>query len=100
MHTFNAHNSKIYYAFFSPDGKFIVTASYDNTAKIWDVVSGQEITTLKGHNAWVTSASFTCDGKFIITVSNNYKVMIWRMPPIEFYHNQLLFSYDQENAKS
>ena len=34
---------------FSPDGKRIVSASVDGTAKVWDVETGRELLTLKGH---------------------------------------------------
>ena len=36
-------------AAFSGDGKRVVTASDDNTARIWDAESGKEIAVLKGH---------------------------------------------------
>ncbi len=34
---------------FAPHGKTIVSASRDETLKIWDVESGKCLTTLKGH---------------------------------------------------
>ena len=34
------HTSNVTTAMFSPDGKKIVTASGDNTAKIWDAATG------------------------------------------------------------
>ena len=37
-------------AAFSGDGKRVVTASDDNTARIWDAESGKEIAVLKGHD--------------------------------------------------
>ena len=37
-------------AAFSGDGKRVVTASSDNTARIWDAESGKEIAVLKGHD--------------------------------------------------
>ena len=33
----------------SPDGKRLATASEDQTAKVWDAASGQELLTLQGH---------------------------------------------------
>ena len=34
---------------FSPDGQRLASASCDETVKVWDAATGQEILTLKGH---------------------------------------------------
>ena len=34
---------------FSPDGRRIVSGSDDETVKVWDAATGQEMLTLKGH---------------------------------------------------
>ena len=54
---------------FSPDGKRIVTGSGDQTVKVWDADTGQEVLTLKGHTAQVTSVAFSPDGKRIVSGS-------------------------------
>jgi class 3 adenylate cyclase len=46
----------------SPDGAFIVTGSYDRTARIWDAKSGIERTVLEGHEGWVTSVAGHASG--------------------------------------
>ena len=45
-------------AMYSPDGVFIVTASKDHTAKIWDSLSGELLQTLSGHIDVVRFANF------------------------------------------
>ena len=59
-------------AAFSPDGKRIVTASEDSTARLWDAETGKPIgEPLKGHEgAHVHSAAFSPDGKRIVTASD------------------------------
>ena len=64
-------------ASFSPDGRRIVTASYDNTARIWDAESGKELHKLKGHSGVVLEASFSSDGQRIITASDDGTARIW-----------------------
>ena len=52
---------------FSPDGKRIVSGSFDKTLKVWDAQTGQEAITLKGHSNIVWSVSFSPDGKWIVS---------------------------------
>ena len=54
---------------FSPDGSRIVTASEDNTARVWDAASGQELTRLEGHGNNVWPAAFSPVGARIVTES-------------------------------
>lgn len=70
------HTGKLYEARFSPDGKKVVTASKDNTAKIWDVSSGSLLADLKGHTDFVIHAQFSPDGKKVLTQS--YDITGWK----------------------
>ena len=46
-------------AAFSPDGKCIVTASTDKTARLWDAETGKPIgEPLRGHEDWVRRSHF------------------------------------------
>ena len=72
------HTSSVSSAVFSNDGKYIVTASWDNTAKIWQATDGRLLYELKGHTASVTSAIFSPDGKYIVTTSKDNTAKIWR----------------------
>ena len=42
------HMDLIYNGTFSPDGKTLATASWDGTARLWHVATGQELLVLKG----------------------------------------------------
>ena len=65
-------------AAFSPDGKRIVTASEDKTARLWDAATGKPIgEPLKGHEKAVSSAAFSPDGKRIVTASMDKTARVW-----------------------
>jgi hypothetical protein len=62
---------------FSPDGKRIVTGSYDMTVRIWNAETGKEVLLLKGHTGAVTSVAFSSDGKRLVSGSADMTVRIW-----------------------
>ena len=44
------HGDEVYSAAFSPDGRRIVTASEDQTARIWDAATAKLLAVLSGHD--------------------------------------------------
>jgi hypothetical protein len=70
------HQNIVNSASFSPDGQHIVTASSDNTAKVWDL-SGKLLAELIGHQSSVISASFSPDGQRIVTASRDNTAKVW-----------------------
>lgn len=71
------HSDSVLHASFSPDGRSIVTASRDHTARVWDVRSGSLRASLVGHSATVWSAHFSPDGHSIVTGGNDGLAFIW-----------------------
>ena len=67
----------LYTAAFSPDGKRVVTASDDGTARLWDGERGPEIAVLQGHTDTVRSAAFSPDGKRVVTASIDNTARLW-----------------------
>ncbi|MDZ4817522.1 MAG: protein kinase [Planctomycetota bacterium] len=65
-------------ASFSPDGKRIVTGSWDNSAKIWNASTGRAMLKLAvQHTGFVNSAVFSPDGKTILTASDDKTARLW-----------------------
>jgi WD40 repeat protein/serine/threonine protein kinase/class 3 adenylate cyclase/tetratricopeptide (TPR) repeat protein len=71
------HAGMVSCADFSPDGKLIVTGSWDNTARVWDAQTGQPLTQTLKHADVVTSAKFSPDGNRIVTASTDGTVRVW-----------------------
>jgi WD40 repeat protein len=55
----------------------VITATDDNTARLWDTASGAEITVLKGHQGPIQFAMLTRDEARIITASDDGTVRLW-----------------------
>jgi WD40 repeat protein len=72
---------------FSPDGKTLVSGNRHCTEcndtinpniKLWDVVTGEELSTVTGHTNTVTSLVFSADGKILVSSGEDNKINIWR----------------------
>jgi TPR repeat protein len=64
-------------AAFSPDGARAVTASDDNTARLWDAKTGASLAVLQGHTSPVNSAAFSPDGARVVTASWDKTARQW-----------------------
>jgi WD40 repeat protein len=62
---------------FDPAGRYVVTAGYGATVKIWDVGSGALHETLSGHSGRVLAVRFSRDGQALITVDEELIVKRW-----------------------
>jgi WD40 repeat protein/transcriptional regulator with XRE-family HTH domain len=74
------HDSGVNDVAFSPDGRRVATASLDGKAKVWDVVTGQELFTLDPGEAGrgeLYSIAFSPDGKQLATAGEAGLVTLW-----------------------
>ncbi|HKQ08009.1 MAG TPA: protein kinase [Blastocatellia bacterium] len=61
----------------SPDGRRLASGGEDNTARIWDVATGEELHRLTGHDRWVNAVAFSPDGKRLATASGDNTAKLW-----------------------
>ena len=79
IHRFTPHGT-VASADISPDGRLVVTGSWDASAKIWDVASGKAILKLDGvHEQFVNSVAFSPDGKLVLTASDDRTARFWNV---------------------
>ena len=61
----------------SHDGKYILTGSYDTTARLWDAHTGEILQVLEGHTDVITSVAFSPDGRYVLTGSEDNTARLW-----------------------
>ncbi|ETO05742.1 WD-40 repeat protein [Reticulomyxa filosa] len=71
------HDNTIFSVRFSPEGRRIVSSSFDKTVRVWDVASGKQIQTFKGHIDNVLHAEFSPDGHNIVSCSQDNTIRLW-----------------------
>jgi WD40 repeat protein len=62
---------------FSPDNKYLLTASFDGTASLWDIASGKQVRPFAGHTGPVYGAAFSPDGKYVATSGADQTARLW-----------------------
>jgi WD40 repeat protein len=77
LFTLRGHSSQVTSVSFSPDGKRLASASYDQTVKVWDAQRGQEVLSLNGHTGGVSCVCWSPDGKRLASAGNDKIVKVW-----------------------
>ena len=77
LRSFSGHTGWITSVAFSPDGRFVISGSYDKTIKLWEVATGKELRSFSGHTATVPSIAFSPDGLFVLSGSYDNTLKLW-----------------------
>ena len=60
----------------APDGAWLVTTSWDGTARIW-AANGKPRATLTGHKEAVEAVAIAPDGSWLVTASDDGTARTW-----------------------
>jgi WD40 repeat protein len=83
------HKERVISVAYSPDGRWIATASWDGTARLWDAQTGKEVRRLdvpapRGYTAHLTQILFSPDNELVVVARqappNEAGVIVWNRP--------------------
>ncbi|GGU30054.1 nSTAND1 domain-containing NTPase [Streptomyces violascens] len=78
--TSGTHDDVVTSVSFDPGGRLLASASWDGTARLWQVVGGRALwplAALRGHTKFVRSVVFSPDGRTLVTCSEDTTLRVW-----------------------
>ncbi len=85
--TLKGHTETLYAIAFSPDGKYVLTGSFDKMLKLWETTTGKEVKTFggtAGHQNLVLCTAFSPDGQMMASGGSDNTAKIWDVPGVGF----------------
>jgi WD40 repeat protein len=72
---------------FSADGNFLITGSYDQRVRLWNVNDGTIIKEFSGHKGTVWTVAFSPDGKTIASAGEDKTIKLWNIESGALLHS-------------
>jgi serine/threonine protein kinase/WD40 repeat protein len=86
----HVYTSEVYAVALSPDGAVVAFGGPEGRVQLYDVASGEPITSLDGHTSIIRSVAFTPDGQYVVTAGPDGTIRQWDRS------GKLLFVIDAE----
>ncbi|MCL5991444.1 MAG: choice-of-anchor D domain-containing protein [Bacteroidetes bacterium] len=79
IHTFRGHNGFVSSVAFSPDGTKLASGSNDETVKLWDIITGDQVKSLTGHTDVIRCVAYSPDNTMFASASEYYDktIKLW-----------------------
>src|SRR5205085_413363 len=74
---FRGHERGVTSVDYSSDGRRIVSGGMDQTVRVWDADTGEQLACCRGHQKQVSSVAFSADGQRIVSGSADGTIRVW-----------------------
>ncbi|CAN6866500.1 unnamed protein product [Brassica oleracea] len=81
------HQQLVNHVYFSPNGQWIASASFDKSVKLWDGVTGKFITAFRGHANCVYQISWSPDSRMLLSCSKDSTLKVWEIGTKKLKHD-------------
>ena len=98
--TLEGHTDPVYAVSWSPDGKTLATAGFDNTVRLWDAATRKEIRLYEGHTKIVMAVAISPDGKQILSGGNDNTAKLWDYPTADALEKEKEKGKGKEKTKA
>ena len=83
------HQQAVAHIAFSPDGRYVASASFDKKVKIWNGRTGAFVATLTGHVASVYQVVWSADSRLLVSGSKDSTLKLWELKSLKKARNTL-----------
>jgi len=77
--TLRGHTEGITAIALSPDSRYLVSSSYDQTLRVWQLSTGRPLRVLTGHSGPVYSVAISPDGRWVASGGEDHTVRLWNL---------------------
>jgi len=71
------HQQPVNFVCFSPDGRFIASASFDKSVKLWNGATGKFVTSFRAHVQAVYQVAWSADSRLLVSSSKDSTMKVW-----------------------
>ncbi len=75
---FRGHGGTVTCVAISPDERYAASGGYDETLRLWDAATGEQIALLgTPHSGYVESVAFSPDGRYLASAGMDHQIKLW-----------------------
>ncbi|SOV78307.1 nucleolar preribosomal assembly protein, putative [Plasmodium sp. gorilla clade G3] len=93
------HQKPVIHTQFSPNGKIIVSSSFDKSIRVWSALDGKFLAVYRGHVGPVYKVVWSIDNNFFVSCSQDSTLKLWKVNHL-FEQNDIIQSHIEKKQKN